>query len=162
MAAPIDRSDIQRVHDLIAPYVRRTPIIDVDGADVGAPGLRVTLKLELLQRSGAFKTRGAFTNLLTRDIPKAGVVAASGGNHGAAVAYAAMTLKIPARIFVPTVCSPAKIEQITSYGVELVVGGERYDNTVAASEQWAAESGALPIHAFNQRETLLGQGTLGL
>jgi threonine dehydratase len=162
MAAPIDRSDIQRVHDLIAPYVRRTPIIDVDGADVGAPGLRVTLKLELLQRSGVFKTRGAFTNLLTRDIPKVGVVAASGGNHGAAVAFAAMTLKIPARIFVPTVASPAKIAHIRSYGADLVVVGDRYADALAASEEWAAESGALRIHAFDQRETLLGQGTLGL
>jgi threonine dehydratase len=162
MAAPIDRSDIQRAHDLIAPYVRRTPIIDVDGADVGAPGLRVTLKLELLQRSGVFKTRGAFTNLLTRDIPKAGVVAASGGNHGAAVAFAAMTLKIPARIFVPTVASPAKIAHIRSYGADLVVVGNRYADALAASEEWAAESGALRIHAFDQRETLLGQGTLGL
>jgi threonine dehydratase len=162
MAAPIDRSDIQRAHDLIAPYVRRTPILDVDGADVGAPGLRVTLKLELLQRSGVFKTRGAFTNLLTRDIPKAGVVAASGGNHGAAVAFAAMTLKIPARIFVPTVASPAKIAHIRSYGADLIVVGDRYADALAASEEWAAESGALQIHAFDQRETLLGQGTLGL
>ena len=162
MAAPIDRSDIERVHDLIAPYVRRTPIIDVDGADVGAPGLRVTLKLELLQRSGVFKTRGAFTNLLTRDIPRVGVVAASGGNHGAAVAFAAMTLKIPARIFVPTVASPAKIAHIRSYGADLVVVGDRYADALAASEEWAAESGALRIHAFDQRQTLLGQGTLGL
>src|SRR5262245_5001026 len=162
MHGPISRSDIERAHAVIAPYIRRTPVVDVDGRDVGVPVGRLTLKLELTQRAGSFKARGAFTNLLTRTIPTAGVVAASGGNHGAAVAFAAMTLQIPARIFVPTVCSPAKIEQIRSYGVDLVVGGDRYDNTVAASELWAAESGALPIHAFDQRETLLGQGTLGL
>jgi len=162
MSAAISRTDIECVHTLIAPYIRRTPVVDVDGADLGLPGYRITLKLELTQRAGSFKARGAFTNLLTRQIPSAGVVAASRGNHGAAVAYAAMTLKIPARIFVPTVCSPAKMEQIRSYGADLVVGGDRYDDTVAASEQWAAESGALPIHAFNERETLLGQATLGL
>jgi len=158
----ISRPDIERTHAVIAPYIRRTPVVEVDGGDLRVPGGRVTFKLELLQRAGSFKVRGAFTNLLTRPIPMAGVVAASGGNHGAAVAYAAMTLGIPARIFVPTVCSPAKIEQIRSYGVDLVVGGDRYDDTVAASDAWAAESGALPIHAFDQRETLLGQGTLGL
>jgi threonine dehydratase len=158
----ISRADIERTYAVIAPCIRRTPVVDVDGGDLRVPGPPVTFKLELLQRAGSFKVRGAFANLLTRPIPKAGVVAASGGNHGAAVAYAAMTLGIPARIFVPTVCSPAKIDQIRSYGVDLVVGGDRYDDTVAASEAWAAESGALPIHAFDQRETLLGQGTLGL
>ncbi len=136
--------------------------MDVDGVDIGVPGHRVTIKLELMQRAGSFKTRGAFTNLLTRDIPAAGVVAASGGNHGAAVAFAAMTLKIPAKIFVPTVSSPAKIARIRSYGADLVVGGDRYADAFAASETWAAESGALPVHAFDQPETLLGQGTLGL
>ncbi len=158
----IDRAHIERVHAVIAPYIRRTPIVDVDGVDIGVPGHRVTIKLELMQRAGSFKTRGAFTNLLTRDIPAAGVVAASGGNHGAAVAFAAMTLKIPAKIFVPTVSSPAKIARIRSYGADLVVGGDRYADAFAASETWAAESGALPVHAFDQPETLLGQGTLGL
>src|SRR6185503_17720464 len=109
LTVTIARADIERVYAVIAPYIRRTPAIEVDGADIGVPGRRVTIKLELMQRAGAFKTRGAFTNLLTRDIPAAGVVAASGGNHGVAVAFAAMTLKIPAKIFVPTVCSPAKV-----------------------------------------------------
>jgi threonine dehydratase len=118
--------------------------------------------LELLQHAGSFKTRGAFTNLLTRKIPGAGVVAASGGNHGAAVAYAAMKLGIPAKIFVPTISSPAKIQRIRDYRAELAVGGERYADALAASELWAEQSGALPIHAFDQRETLLGQGTIGL
>jgi threonine dehydratase len=122
----------------------------------------VQLKLELLQRAGSFKTRGAFANLLTRPVPPAGVVAASGGNHGTAVAFAAMELKVPAKIYVPTISSPAKIERIRAYGADLVVGGERYAEALAASEEWAADTGALPVHAFDQRETLLGQGTVGL
>ena len=132
------------------------------GADFGLAQARVVVKLELLQRAGSFKTRGAFANLLTRTVPPAGVVAASGGNHGAAVAYAAMQLKVPAKIFVPTISSPAKIDRIRAYGADLVVGGERYAEALAASEAWAAETGALQVHAFDQRETLLGQGTVGL
>jgi threonine dehydratase len=116
----------------------------------------------MLQHSGSFKARGAFANLLMRNMPKAGVVAASGGNHGAAVAYAARQRNVPAKIFVPSISSPAKIQRIRDYGADLVVGGERYADALAASEIWAAQSGALPIHAFDQHETLLGQGTLGL
>jgi threonine dehydratase len=156
------RAEIERTYALIGPYIRRTPVIDVDGADLGAPGHRVTFKLELLQRTGVFKARGAFTNLLTRPVPPAGVVAASGGNHGVAVAFAAMTLNVPARIYVPTVAAPAKIAHIRSYRAHLVVGGDRYADALAASEAWAAESGALAIHAFDQRETLLGQATVAL
>ncbi|HEV3205980.1 MAG TPA: threonine/serine dehydratase [Terriglobales bacterium] len=158
----IDRESIASTYDLIRPYIRLTPIIETDGADFGLDGVRLIHKLELLQHSGSFKARGAFANLLMRPIPSAGVVAASGGNHGAAVAFAAMKLKKPARIFVPEVASPAKLERIRGYGAELVVTGERYADALAASEQWAAQSGALPIHAYNQVETLLGQGTVGL
>jgi threonine dehydratase len=158
----IDREAIRRVHSMIAPYIRRTPTIEIDGADVGVPGSRVTLKLELMQRAASFKTRGAFAHLLTRRIPAAGVVAASGGNHGAAVAFAAMTLKVPAKIFVPTVSSRAKVARIRSYGADLVVGGDRYAEAFAASEAWAVESGAMQVHAFDQPETLVGQGTLAL
>ena len=162
MTAAIDRAAIERVYGVIAPYIRRTPVVDVDGADVGLAGFRLTFKLELLQRAGSFKTRGAFTNLLTREVPAAGVVAASGGNHGTAVAFAAMTLKTAAKIFVPTISSPAKIARIQSYGADLVVGGDRYADALAASEAWAARSGALQVHAFDQIETLLGQGSVGL
>jgi threonine dehydratase len=158
----IDRQSIAETDPLIRPYIRRTPVIEVDGADFGLPSVRLSLKLEFLQHSGSFKARGAFTNLLRREVPPAGVVAASGGNHGAAVAYAAMRLGKPARIFVPTVASPAKIERIRGYGAHLVVTGERYADALAASEQWAVESGAMPVHAYEQVETLLGQGTVGL
>src|SRR5207253_1310952 len=114
------------------------------------------------QHSGSFKVRGAFTNLLTRAIPAAGVVAASGGNHGTAVAYAAMRLGARARIFVPTVSSPAKIARIRAYGAELEVGGALYADALAASNAWVERTGALVVHAYDQVETLLGQGTLAM
>ena len=154
--------DIQAAERLIRPHIRRTPVLTCDGADFGLAAQPLTLKLELLQHAGSFKARGAFTNLLARDVPRVGVVAASGGNHGAAVAYAAMRLGIPARIYVPAISSPAKIQRIRDFGAELVVGGEDYSEALAASEAWIANSGALAIHAFDQRETLAGQGTIGL
>jgi threonine dehydratase len=158
----LDREAIAQTYSVIRPYIRRTPVIEVEGADFGLEGITLVLKLELLQHSGSFKARGAFTNLLRREVPPAGVVAASGGNHGAAVAYAAMRLRKPARIFVPTVASPAKLERIRGYGADLVITGDRYADALAASEEWAAQSGALPVHAYEQVETLLGQGTVGL
>jgi threonine dehydratase len=147
---------------LIRPYIRRTPVVEADGADFGLGSIPLLLKLELLQHAGSFKTRGAFANLLMRHVPESGVVAASGGNHGAAVAYTAMKLRKPARIFVPSVASPAKRERIREYGAHLVVHGERYDEALAASREWVAQSGALAVHAYEQIETLLGQGTVGL
>lgn len=161
MATLITRDEIRATADLIRPYVRRTPIVEIEGRDIGVPIDRVTLKLEFLQHAGSFKSRGAFTNLLMHDVPAAGVAAASGGNHGAAVAFAAHRLNRPAHIFVPTVASPAKIDQIRSYGAELVVGGDRYQDALEACNAWIAQSGAMAVHAFDQRETLLGQGTLG-
>ncbi len=157
----VGRAEIDETAKLIAPYVRRTPVIEVQGGDFGLD-LRhpITFKLELLQHAGSFKSRGAFANLLLRQVPRAGVVAASGGNHGAAVAFAAKTMGVPAKIFVPRIASPAKIAQIRSYGAELVVEGERYADALSLSEQWVRESGAMPVHAFDQRETLLGQGTV--
>jgi len=158
----IERGEIEAAHELIRGHVRRTPVLTVEGGDVGLDVEALVLKLELFQHAGSFKARGAFTNLLLRDVPEAGVVAASGGNHGAAVAFAARKLGKPAKIFVPVVSSPSKVERIRSYGAELVVGGELYADALAASEAWAAESGALPIHAYDRKETLLGQGTVGL
>jgi threonine dehydratase len=158
----MDRAAIARAAGLIAPYIRRTPVIEVEGADFGFPGNRLSLKLELLQHAGSFKTRGAFSNLLTRSVPEAGVIAASGGNHGAAVAYAAGRLGKPATIFVPSVSSAAKVARIRGYGASLVVWGDRYADALAESERFAAQSGALPIHAYDQPETLMGTGTVGL
>src|SRR3954451_6011952 len=158
----VDRDEIAETERLIRPRIRRTPVIEVDGADFGLDRVRLSFKLELLQHAGSFKTRGAFANLLTREIPPAGVVAASGGNHGAAVAYAAMTLKVPAKIFVPTVSWPAKIDRIREYGADLTVGADFYAEALAASEAWARQTGAMPVHAFDQNETIMGQGTLAL
>jgi threonine dehydratase len=158
----IDRDQIIKAEALIRPYIRRTPVMEVQGSDFGLDVGAILLKLELFQHSGSFKPRGAFTNLLLRQVPPGGVVAASGGNHGAAVAYAAMVLGTPARIFVPSVASTAKVERIRNYGAHLVITGERYSDALEASERWIAETGAMPIHAYDQRETLLGQGTLGL
>jgi threonine dehydratase len=151
-----------RTHQLIRPHIRRTPIVEVEGADFGLGATRIIFKLELLQHSGSFKPRGAFANMLTHEIPASGVVAASGGNHGAAVAYAAMRLGKPARIFVPGVASEEKRERIRGYGADLVVIGDRYVDALTASEEWAEQSGALQVHAYDQVETLLGQGTTGL
>ena len=159
---PLDRSQISAVEQIIRPHVRRTPILEASGADFGLDSISLVFKLEFLQHAGSFKARGAFTNLLTREIPKAGVCAASGGNHGVAVAYAAGKLGVAAKIFVPTVASAEKIECIRRSGADLVITGERYADALAASESWIAQSGAMPIHAYDQIETLLGQGTVGL
>ncbi|HEY6631054.1 MAG TPA: threonine/serine dehydratase [Rhizobiaceae bacterium] len=156
------RDRIAAAHALIRPFVRHTPVMRVDPADFGGAGRPVDLKLECLQHTGSFKARGAFANLLQRPVPAAGVVAASGGNHGAAVAFAARRLGHQANIFVPEVSSPAKIELIRSYDAKLVVGGQQYAEALAASEAFAERTGAMQVHAFNQAETLAGQGTLGL
>lgn len=163
----ITPEEIRRTLHVIEPHLRRTPVMEVDLHDLTLPGggaapSRLVLKLEQLQRAGSFKVRGAFANLLLRDVPESGVVAASGGNHGVAIAYAAHRLGVPARIYVPTISAPAKIEKIRSLGAHLVVGGDRYADALAAALDWVAHSGALHIHAFDQRETLLGQGSIGL
>jgi len=160
--ATIDRDRIIAVEKIIRPHVRRTPILEAAGADFRLDSISLIFKLEFLQHAGSFKARGAFANLLTREIPKAGVVAASGGNHGVAVAYAAGKLGVPAKIFVPSVASPEKIERIRRSGANLVITGDRYADALAASETWTAQSGAVPIHAYDQIETLFGQGTVGL
>jgi threonine dehydratase len=158
----IDRDCIADVERVIRPHIRRTPVIEVEGGDFGLDRGDIALKLELLQHGGSFKARGAFANLLTREVPKAGVVAASGGNHGVAVAFAAMKLGVPAKIFVPSVASKEKTDCIRACGAELVIAGDRYAEALAASEEWVKESGAMVVHAYDQVETLLGQGTVGL
>jgi threonine dehydratase len=167
----ISRDEIRRTYDTIRPYIRRTPVVQVDLGELDPAGAElpvVTLKREQLQCAGSFKARGAFTNLLLREVPPAGVVAASGGNHGVAVAYAASRVGsggkqgVPARIFVPTVSAPAKVERIRRLGADLVVTGDRYADALAAAQAWEQSSGAMSVHAFDQPHTLLGQGTLGL
>ena len=161
-AVQINRDSIAATERLIRLHIRRTPVIAVDRADFGLDRGPLVFKLEFLQYTGSFKPRGAFANLLTREVPAAGIVAASGGNHGVAAAYAAMRLGIKATIFVPEVTSAAKLDRIRSYGADLLVGGRLYADALAASEAFTARTGALQIHAYDQPETLLGQGTVGL
>jgi threonine dehydratase len=158
----ITRERIQETECIIRPHIRRTPILEVDGTDFGLDSIKITFKLELFQHAGSFKARGAFTNMLTREVPTAGVVAASGGNHGVAVAFAAMKLGKPATIFVPSVASKTKVDRIRQSGAELIIAGDRYAESLEASEAWTTKSGALPIHAYEGDATLLGQATLGL
>jgi threonine dehydratase len=156
----ITRAEIEAAHARIAPHVRRTPVLNQTGA-FGHDG-PVSLKLEFLQHAGSFKTRGAFNALLSQEVPSAGVAAASGGNHGAAVAYAASQLGVKARIFVPEISSPAKIAVIRSHGAEVVISGARYADAQEACDRYVAESGALRIHPFAAESTMIGQGTAAL
>ncbi len=156
----ITRADIEDAHARITPHIRRTPVMNLQEAFGHAGSL--SLKLEFLQHAGSFKSRGAFNTLLSNPVPAAGVAAASGGNHGAAVAYAARRLGVKARIFVPEISSPAKIAVIRSHGAEVVIGGARYADAQEACDRHVAETGALRIHPFAAESTITGQGTVGL
>lgn len=162
--APVEvtREAIASTYARIRGHVRKTPVIDVASSDFGLDCGPVAMKLEHLQHAGSFKSRGAFANLLARSVPKAGVAAASGGNHGAAVAYAAAKLGHKATIFVPAISSPAKVQRIRDFGADLVVKGERYADALELCEAHMKKTGAIGIHAYDQSETLLGQGTVGL
>jgi threonine dehydratase len=162
MTTGITREAIAATEAVIRPYVRRTPCLAADLADFGLPPSPVTFKLEMLQHSGAFKVRGAFANLLLRKVPAAGIAAASGGNHGAAVAYAAQRLGISATIFLPGITSPAKAERIREYGARLRIVGTHIADALAACDAYVAETGAMSVHPFDQAETMLGQGSVGM
>lgn len=153
----ITREAITHAAQRISPHVRRTPVVEVTVEGVAQP---VTLKLELLQHAGSFKSRGAFNTLLQASVGKGGVATASGGNHGAAVAYASRQLGHRARIFVPEISSPAKVARIASYGAEVVQKGANYSEALALCEAWVAETGATGVHAYDAVPTLEGQGTL--
>ncbi len=156
----VTRDDIEAAHRRIAGHIRQTPVMALSAGTYGLD-YPVELKLELFQHTGSFKPRGAFNNLLSRQVPAAGVAAASGGNHGIAVAYAAERLGVPAHIFVPTVSSPVKIARIRSYGAAVTVEGDRYADALLLCEAYQRESGALGVHAYDSVETVAGQGTLG-
>jgi threonine dehydratase len=159
MPLPVTRADVDAAWEVIRPHIRRTPVIEVAAEDLGLSGPPVAFKLEFLQHTGSFKARGAILNLLTRTIPPAGVAAASGGNHGAAVAWAAQRAGVPANIFVPAISSPAKIARIESYGATLHVAGAAYAEALAACEAFQTRTGAIGIHAYDAPGTLAGQGT---
>lgn len=158
MSLPVTPSMITEAHGRIREHIRRTPLLPADPDLV--PGSHITFKLEFLQHSGSFKARGAFNNLLSQAAPAAGVTAASGGNHGAAVALAARRLGLSARIFVPEISSPVKIAAIRSRGAEVVVGGARYADAQAACDRHAAETGALLVHPYDTVPTIAGAGTV--
>ena len=158
----IGRGAVRTLLATLRPWVRTTPVVRIDRSELGLEPGPLVLKLEHLQHAGSFKTRGAFANLLLHAAPEAGVVAASGGNHGAAVAYAASRLGIPATIFVPDVSSPAKLSRIESYGARLVVGGASYDDARTAADELRARSGALDVPAFDAVPTILGAGSIAL
>jgi len=161
MALPITRDAITEAYHRIAPHIRHTPLLPLNANAFGLDAA-ILFKLEFLQHAGSFKSRGAFNGLLSSPLPKAGVTAASGGNHGAAVAFAARQLGVKAKIFVPEISSPIKIETIRSFGAEVVIGGARYDDAQAACNTYAEESGSLLIHPFDAPTTLAGQGTIAL
>lgn len=156
---PVTSADIEAAAARVTPYIRRTPLLDVAPYEFGT-GRAAQLKLEFLQHAGSFKSRGAFNNLLDGDVPKAGVAAASGGNHGAAVAYAAQRLGHKATIFVPEISSPAKIAAIRSFGADARVGGARYNDALDSCNAFIAQSGARSVHAYDTAPTIAGQGTL--
>lgn len=153
------RQTIAAAHKRIRHAVRLTPVIDLEMPGLATP---VALKLECLQHTGSFKARGAMANLTAADVPPAGVTAASGGNHGLAVAWAAARYGVAARIFVPAISSPAKIARIRATGAEVVVEGDNYAAALALCQAWTGESGALAIHAYDAPLTIDGQGTLAL
>ncbi|MGG5886712.1 threonine/serine dehydratase [Falsiroseomonas sp. HC035] len=160
MIAPT-HSDIQAASARIAHHIRRTPLLRMPGTDLGLD-IPLILKLELLQATGSFKPRGAFNRMLSVPVPAAGVVTASGGNHGAAVAYAARALGHKAEVFCPVATPSAKTDRIEASGAILHRIGAAYDEARIASEAHAAGTGALLVHAYDQPEILAGQGTVGL
>ncbi|MEL7070459.1 MAG: threonine/serine dehydratase [Cyanobacteria bacterium J06581_3] len=152
---------IVEAYDRISPNIRKTPTITLKQGAFGISNL-LTLKLELMQHAGSFKTRGAFNRILLNESSQAGVIAASGGNHGAAVAYAAQKLGLNAEIFVPTISSAAKVDRIKGYGANVIIEGCDYFEALAKSNTRAEQTGSLIVHAFNQWEVIAGQGTVGL
>jgi threonine dehydratase len=157
----ISRTEIQEAGRRIATHVRRTPVIALEDRAFGLDA-KIFFKLEQLQHTGSFKPRGAFNCMLSSDVPAAGVIAASGGNHGAAVAYAAQKLGHHAEIFVPEITPPTKVARLRQYGANINIIGKNYAEALAASKERAAQTGALAVHAYDDRPVLAGQGTLGM
>ncbi len=157
----ISRQEIESAHKRIQKYIRKTPSIISGNETFGLKG-SISLKLEHLQYSGSFKARGAFNSLLNKTIPEAGIAAASGGNHGAAVACAAHALGVKARIFVPETSNPAKIEKIRDFGAEVHIEGAAYADAAALCAKYQQQTGAVDIHPYDAPDTINGQGTVAL
>lgn len=159
-ALAVSRADVEAARSLLGTQVRRTPVMRIEAGQLGGAHPGFWLKLESLQITGAFKARGALHNLLTADIPTAGVVAASGGNHGQAVAWAARLLGVPAAVFVPVTCPPVKLARLAVYGAAVTIVGDVYDESLIVAQQYAADTGALQVHPFDQPTTIAGAGTV--
>ena len=159
MALPVTPAQIDDAAARIASHVRRTPVLDVEPEAFGHPTL---LKLELLQHTGSFKPRGSFNRVLSAEVPEAGLIAASGGNHGLAVAHVATRLGVAAEIFVPESSPATKIDRLRAFGPEVTVsvGGALYADAQEASAVRAAETAALEVHPYDQPEVVAGQGTM--
>ena len=157
----ISTKDVAAAWGLVRPHVRRTPVLELATGAFGST-VPLALKLEALQVSGSFKGRGAFHKLLASKVPAAGIVAASGGNHGVAAAYAARALGHKAEIFVPTISSPAKVARLKSYGAVVHQIGAVYAEARAASEKRAAETGALIVPAYEDPVVFAGAGSVAL
>ena len=160
---PLDvtRFDVETANLRIDPYIRRTPVLELEAGALGTDA-PLTLKLESLQHTGSFKPRGAFNRMLTADIDASGVLAASGGNFGLAVAYAAKTLGHPAEIFVPSTSPVMKIDKIRAYGATVHVIDGFYAEAYAACEERAFDTGAAFMHPYDQPAVVAGQGTLAV
>jgi threonine dehydratase len=156
----VTRADVAAAQERLGTRIRRTPVIRIETGQLGASHPAFWLKLESLQATGAFKARGALNNLLAADIPAAGVCAASGGNHGQAVAWAARLLGARASVFVPTTCPPVKLRRLAGYGAVITVTGDIYEESRTSAEHFAAETGALLVHPFDQPMTVAGAGTV--
>ena len=154
-------ADVEAAARRIEGHVRRTPVLRIAGSDLGLALPHLTLKLELLQHTGSFKPRGAFNRVLAADVPGAGLIAASGGNHGQAVAFAGARLGLPTEIFVPEAIPAIKLARLRDYGATVHQVGEYYDAAREASEERAEATGALVVHAYDQPEVVAGAGTLG-
>ena len=151
--------------DRIRPHARETPVVEVAAGELGFDH-PVTLKLELLQHAGSFKTRGAFNRVLAAtaagEVGPAGLIAASGGNHGAAVAYVAQQLESTAEIFMPSTSPAIKRDRIESFGARVHVIEGYFDDAQAASARRQAETGALAVHPFEHPAIIAGQGTMSV
>ncbi len=153
------RQAIESAAAVIASHVRLTPVLPLTAREPALPA-SVVLKLECLQHAGSFKPRGAFHRILTAEVPSSGVIAASGGNHGLAVAYAARALGLRAEIFVPEIASRIKVDRLRALGAVVNVVGREYAEALQAQNARQRETGALEVHAYDQAEVLAGQGTL--
>lgn len=160
--SPVGPDDVRAAALLLGDRIRRTPVLELRLGDIPGLSVPVTVKLELLQHTGSFKARGAMHRLLGSVVPEVGVITASGGNHGAALAYAAQALGHRAEIFVPSSSPALKAERIRALGAEVVIGGERYDDAQAAANERAIETGALMVHPYDHVATAAGAGTCAM